>query len=354
MLRRRRNVSWIQRWSRPIIGAITIVGLILTSYLTITKLMGGEIACTTEAIGTGGGCNSVLDSPWAYPLGRSGPPLSFFGSLAYLAMGTFALGPLFINPDSNKELRKKLESWTWWFLLIGGVAMASFSGYLMYVLAFELKSVCVYCISSAFFSLTLLTLSILGHDWEDMGQIFFTGVIVFLVTIVGALGVYANVNVNTNGIANSNSTVDVNTNGGTNPNSTVAVKPGELIPIDLPQGQPQPPTGWDITTTSGEAEIALAKHLTSIGAINYGAFWCPHCYEQKQLLGKEAFAEINYVECDPQGKNPQPQLCVAANIKGFPSWSINGQLYAGTQQLQKLAEVSGYTGPTNFKYKMPY
>lgn len=338
---RRRNTSWIQRWSRPIIGAITIIGLILTSYLTITKLAGGEVTCGTEAIGTATGCNSVLDSPWAYPLGRSGPPLSFFGSLAYLSMGIFALGPLFINPETNKEQRKKLESLTWWLLLIGGVVMASFSGYLMYVLAFKLKSVCVYCISSAFFSLTLLTLIILGHDWEDMGQIFFTGVIVFLVTIVGALGVYANVNVNTNSNLNPDP-------------STVVVKPGELTPIDLPRGQPQPPIGWPITTTSGPAEIALAKHLTSIGVINYGAFWCPHCYEQKQLFGKEAFEKINYIECDPQGKNPQPQKCVDANIKGFPSWVIKGQVYAGTQQLKKLAEVSGYTGPTNFKYKMPY
>jgi uncharacterized membrane protein len=337
MLRRRRNVSWIQRWSRSIIGAIAIVGLILTVYLTITKLAGGEVACSVDAVETVSGCSGVLDSPWAYPFGKSGPPLSLFGSLAYLSMSVFALGPMFINSETNKELKKNIDHWTRWLLLVGGVAMASFSGYLMYVLAAKIQLVCYYCIASALFSLSLLILSIIGHDWDDLGQIFFTSIIVFLVTLVGTFGVYANVDVNVN--------VD---------DSSVAVNPNEPIPIPPAEGRPQPPLGWEITTTSGEAEIALAQHLTSIGAVKYGSFQCPHCYDQKQLFGKEAFAEINYIECHPQGKNPQVEKCAQANIRGVPAWFINGQLYEGTQKLQKLAEVSGYSGPTNFKYKMPY
>ena len=50
--------------------------------------------------------------------------------------------------------------------------------------------------------------------------------------------------------------------------------------------------------------------------------------------------------------NAQPKQCVAANIKGFPSWIIDGKLYEGTQTLEKLAKVTGYNGPTNFKYKV--
>jgi len=69
-------------------------------------------------------------------------------------------------------------------------------------------------------------------------------------------------------------------------------------------------------------------------------------------LVKEAFKEINYVECDPQGTNPRPQMCQKANIKGFPTWEIKGKQYSGTQTLKELAEVSGYTGPKNFKYKV--
>lgn len=85
----------------------------------------------------------------------------------------------------------------------------------------------------------------------------------------------------------------------------------------------------------------------------FSAFWCPHCYEQKQLFGKEAFAEINSVECDPKGENPQTQLCQDTKIQGFPSWQIKGQLYPGTQTLERLAELSGYQGSKDFRYTMP-
>jgi len=42
-------------------------------------------------------------------------------------------------------------------------------------------------------------------------------------------------------------------------------------------------------------------------------------------------------------------LCADAGIKGYPSWQIKGQILQGVQSLNKLAELSGYTGPTNFK-----
>ena len=118
MIRRRRNVPWIQRQSRLIIGAIAVVGLILTAYLTITKLSGAEVVCTADAAASG--CGGVLDSAYAYPFdpqGKTGPPLSLFGSFAYLSMAIFALFPLLINPEKDKKLRQKLDNWTWWLLL---------------------------------------------------------------------------------------------------------------------------------------------------------------------------------------------------------------------------------------------
>ena len=335
MLRRRRNLPWIQRKSRFIIGTIAIVGLILTIYLTIIKLMGGDVACTADAAG---GCDSVLNSSYAYPLdpqGKTGPPLSIFGSLAYLSMAMFALTPLFINPEKNKELRQKLEKSTWWLMLVGSFTMAAFSLYLMYVLAFKIQAVCPYCIGSALFSLTLLTLTIVGHDWEDMGQILFTGMTAVLITLVSAVGVYSNVN-----------TVVTE-------DPAVELAAGEKIPVPQAQTAPQPPLGWDITTTSGEAEISLAKHLASKGAVMYSAYWCPHCYEQKQLFGKEAFKEVGKIECDPKGIAPAPQKCVDAKIRAFPTWIIDGKIHEGVQTLDQLAKLTGYTGEINFKYTMP-
>ncbi|KGF71816.1 membrane protein [Neosynechococcus sphagnicola sy1] len=305
---RRRSTPWIHRWSRPLIGAIALVGALGTAYLTIVKLTGGSAACPT------GGCEQVLNSPYGSVFGL---PLPLFGFVAYLGMGILAVAPLLVTSETNKELRTTLEKWTWLLLFIGGIAMAVFSGYLMYILAFKLKVLCLYCLASAMLSLSLFFLALLGHVWEDVGQLFFTGIVVGMIVLVSTLGVYAKVN-----------------------GSSTATSGSSLT---------SPP----ITTTSGPAELALAKHLHQIGAKEYGAYWCPHCFEQKLLFGQEASAIVNYIECDPKGKNGRPDLCQAAKIEGFPTWDIKGQRLTGTQPLETLAQTSGYQGPRNFKNVSP-
>jgi hypothetical protein len=38
----------------------------------------------------------------------------------------------------------------------------------------------------------------------------------------------------------------------------------------------------------------------------YGAYWCTHCYDQKQVLGYEVTDKyLEYIECDKKG-NPSP------------------------------------------------
>ncbi len=317
---RRRSLPWIYRWSRPIISTISIVGALLTAYLTVNKLTGSEVACVGDA--TASGCSDVLSSAYASVFGL---PLPLFGFLAYSSMASFALVPLAINRDTSKSLRTNLENWTWLLLLVGATSMATFSAYLMYILATKLQATCIYCISSAIFALSLLILTVIGREWEDLGQILFTGLIVSVITLVGALGIYAPLN-------------SPAAQGGTIPQAT---------------GSPQAPDGWKINTTSGAAEIALAQHLTAIGAKKYGAFWCPHCYDQKQLFGQQAFAQVNYIECADGGKNAQPQACREAGVQSFPTWEINGEKYPGTQTLERLAELSGYQGLTDFKYNLP-
>ena len=109
MRRRRQETLWIHRWSRPIIGAIAAVGAAGTGYLTATKLMQTTAACGT-------GCDKVLNSKWAEIFGQ---PLTLFGCLAYLSMLVLAVAPLLVNAESNKDLRVKLEGWTWPLLFVG-------------------------------------------------------------------------------------------------------------------------------------------------------------------------------------------------------------------------------------------
>ncbi|HEY9821511.1 MAG TPA: vitamin K epoxide reductase family protein [Candidatus Sericytochromatia bacterium] len=328
---RRRSAPWIHRWSRQLIGAIAGIGALLTAYLTVVKLTGNSVACTAgaaagAAAGSASSCNDVLSSPYATVFGL---PLALFGCLAYTSMATFALAPLAVNSEQNKDLRSKLEDWTWLLLFTGATAMTIFSGYLMYLLAFKLKTVCLYCIGSALFSLSMLILTFIGRSWEDAGQLLFIGIVVGMVTLISTLGVYAQVG---NPTANSG---------------------GGRTPIPEITTTPKPPIGWEVTTTSGEAEIALARHLKKVGVKEYFAYWCPHCFEQKQLFGKEAVKELNYVECAAEGKNGKPQVCIDAGVKAFPSWEINGKLTSGIKTLEELANETGYQGPRNFKYVLP-
>ncbi len=303
---RRRSTPWIHRWSRTAIAAIAATGALETAYLTVAKLTAGSVACPT------GGCDKVLNSPYATVFGL---PLSLFGFLAYLSIAILALAPKAVNPGTNKGQHSKLENTTWQILFVLTSAAVIFSGYLMYLMAFEIRELCIYCISSALFSLSLFVLVLVGREWEDIGQLVFTGIVVAMVSSIGALGLYNSVSAP---VASA---------------STPGVAP--------------PP----VTTASGPAEIALARHLRQIGAKEYSAYWCPHCHDQKMLFGKEAAKLIDSVECDPKGQNSRAEICQAgaANIKGFPTWEINGQFVSGTQSLEKLAELSGYTGPRNFQ-----
>ncbi len=316
-MKRRTSTPWIYRWSRHMIGAIATAGALETAFLTIAEYTGGAASvCPTT------GCKQVLESAYATVFGV---PLTVFGLLAYGVMAVMAFAPLAINPENRKQQRSQAENITWLGMFALGTAMLVFSSNLMYVMLVEIKAICPYCIASAIFSGAIFFLTVAGRDWEDLGQLFFIGIVVGMVTLITLLGIYANVD------------------------KTGASGAGTLGQTATVGGE----TGLPIMNESGPAEIALAEHLTKIGAKEYGAYWCSHCHEQKELFGKQAFSRINYIECDEKGKNAQPQLCKDAGVKGFPTWEINGQFYLGVQSLEKLADVSGYSGPRDFKQSLP-
>lgn len=57
----------------------------------------------------------------------------------------------------------------------------------------------------------------------------------------------------------------------------------------------------EVTNESSDKAVTLAKRLRQAGAKMYGAFWCSHCFDQKQTFGKQAMSEFPYVECYPDG-----------------------------------------------------
>ncbi|MBE9137172.1 hypothetical protein IQ254_08135 [Nodosilinea sp. LEGE 07088] len=98
----------------------------------------------------------------------------------------------------------------------------------------------------------------------------------------------------------------------------------------------------DLGVASDSAyETSLAEHLTSTGSLMYGAYWCPHCADQKAIFN-DAADLLPYVECAADGENAQPDLCQQRGIQGYPTWEIDGQLYPGVRSLEELATLSGF------------
>lgn len=57
----------------------------------------------------------------------------------------------------------------------------------------------------------------------------------------------------------------------------------------------------------------------------------PFSWPLTQMFGKEAAKIIDYVECYPDGIGKGRKIafeCILAGVEGFPTWIINGQVWA--------------------------
>src|SRR5216684_102809 len=90
------------------------------------------------------------------------------------------------------------------------------------------------------------------------------------------------------------------------------------------------------TVKPGRTLDDFAQCLKAKGARMYGAWWCPHCAEQKEMFGF-AFQYVNYTECSPEGLKTMNDLCKQAGIKGYPTWQFSdGSRTEGPQPLGVL------------------
>lgn len=91
----------------------------------------------------------------------------------------------------------------------------------------------------------------------------------------------------------------------------------------------------------------FASCLGEKGATFYGAFWCPHCANQKKLFGNSA-KKLPYVECAiPGNQSAIAPACAEAKVEGYPTWTFaDGTRLTGEQTLQDLAEKTGCALPS--------
>ena len=86
----------------------------------------------------------------------------------------------------------------------------------------------------------------------------------------------------------------------------------------------------------------FAKCVSAKGARMYGAWWCPHCAEQKTSFGF-AFQYVNYTECGIEGQTHSVnEQCKNAGISNFPTWQFaDGHREEGVLPLPDLSAKTG-------------
>lgn len=97
---------------------------------------------------------------------------------------------------------------------------------------------------------------------------------------------------------------------------------------------------WQQSSKPGKLDD-FAKCLKDKGAVFYGAFWCPHCQDQKELF-KNSEKYIPYVECSTPDSNSQLKVCSDQKIQVYPTWKFSdGTTKEGELTLQELSDKTG-------------
>jgi len=100
-----------------------------------------------------------------------------------------------------------------------------------------------------------------------------------------------------------------------------------------------------VKNANTEAELTpFAQCIEETGAKFYGAFWCRHCQNQKEMFGK-AKKDIPYVECSTASRS-QKQECTDVKIESYPTWIFADESrLTGEISLETISEKTGCVLP---------
>src|SRR5690606_21458805 len=123
------------------------------------------------------------------------------------------------------------------------------------------------------------------------------------------------------------------------------VDPAELEQLTsstIEEEMVEPPQIEPVQNLANSQDTAtLAQCIAASGAKFYGAYWCPHCADQKEMFG-DAIQYIDYIECDARGENARADVCLANNIQSYPTWIFSdGEWLVGSRSVEELAERAG-------------
>ena len=138
----------ISQWIYIVLVALAFIGMTDSSYVALHHSQGFLIPC-----GFAGGCDQVLNSPYAQFLGI---PIAWFGLLFYLTVAAAGLYAFFGYP---KLLRISLVAATGAFPI---------TLYLLYLQAFVIKPYCDYCLLSAALVILIFVLHLWARPWQSV------------------------------------------------------------------------------------------------------------------------------------------------------------------------------------------
>ena len=301
---------WLPQLRRAM-AVIGSFGALETGYLTYQKLF-GDVLCGLD----GASCNQVLNGPYSY-VPFTDIPLSAMGLLAYLTVAGLAVRPLVLQQEGSDDSSNRIA------LTAVTTAMGTFSIFLMTLLFGVLETTCPYCIFSAACSIMLAMLAWIGGCLPENSKVGAKAAgSSFLATTVGALVLLFS-----------------GYEGDINESMSRTFVSGGMSTTLLASSETKLYSPPPITTESSPQSLVLADKLQALDAKMYGAYWCSHCFDQKEAFGKAAFSKIQYLECSKDGVNSQYPVCKANDVPGYPTWQIQGKLYPGEQELDELEDL---------------
>jgi uncharacterized membrane protein len=335
-----KSTVWMPKL-RQIMAGIASLGVVETGYLSYAKLFTNNLPAFCSG-GSGEGpspCQSVLTGPYS-TMPFTNIPLATLGFIAYLTVGYLSLSPLLSPKDEDTIITDDTNN----RILLTSLTsvMGTFSIFLMTLLFGVLHTSCPYCVFSAACSLILAQLTWIGgclpeSNGDDSANTTTTGstsinngIAVgtsFTVATAAAILLYISGAPSMDNTGGSGSTLLASVGS----SSTVVSGTNQKTTLYSPPA---------ITAASSDKALLVAKSLQSLDAKMYGAYWCSHCFDQKQILGKQAFENyVQYVECSKDGVNSQTKLCKAKDVPGYPTWEIKGKLFPGQVDLDELQEI---------------
>ena len=318
--RERPDVSSRAASTAPLVALLATCGFLETGYLAALSLTGhsDQVACPLSAAS----CSTVLTSAYAYLFDTI--PLSLVGSGVYGAVALLALRRSLADAADADADADDADGTT----TAGGplvylsTLLVSTSTYLAVLLATKFSETpCVWCMTSI-----ALSFGIGGSVFAGLPPRKREGLLTPLSGVFAATVLLLNFTLGSPDTANAR----------------------DITKLDY-----QNPV---VTTVSSDRAMALAKRLDAAGAKMYGAFWCSHCFEQKETLGAEAMkAGSFYVECFPDGWERGKQMAGACleplnadgrKLEGFPTWVSGGQVVEGDKSAAELEKYLDEAAPT--------